>query len=129
MTALTTLRSSIATALANPTVWNVYAFPPASPTANSVIVQPDDPYVVPSNNTNAGISPMANFKITGIVPMFDNQGNLGDIEAFMVAIFNKLASSSIVFNVQSVSAPAVLPVDAGQMLASDISISTLTSWS
>lgn len=129
MTALTTLRSSIATALANPTVWNVYAFPPASPTANSVIVQPDDPYVVPSNNTNAGISPMANFKITGIVPMFDNQGNLGDIESFMVAIFNKLASSSIVFNVQSVSAPAVLPVDAGQMLASDISISTLTSWS
>jgi len=129
MTALTTLRSSIATALANPTVWNVYAFPPASPTANSVIVQPDDPYVVPSNNTNAGISPMANFKITGIVPMFDNQGNLGDIETFMVAIFNKLASSSIVFNVQSVSAPAVLPVDAGQMLASDISISTLTSWS
>ena len=129
MTALTTLRSSIATALANPTVWNVYAFPPASPTANSVIVQPDDPYVVPSNNTNAGISPMANFKITGIVPMFDNQGNLGDIESFMVAIFNKLATSSIVFNVQSVSAPAVLPVDAGQMLASDISISTLTSWS
>lgn len=127
--ALTTLRSTLATALSNPTVWNVYAFPPASPTANSVVIQPDDPYVAPTNNQYSSISPMANFIITGIVPMFDNQGNLADIETFMVGIFNKLADSGLSIKVGTLSAPTVLPVDAGQMLSSQMSISILTTWS
>ncbi len=127
--ALTTLRSTLATALTNDGVWSVFAYPPASPIANSVIVQPDDPYLEPSNNQYNSISPMANFKITAIVPMFDNQGNLADIETFMVAVFNKLSASSLSIRVGTLSAPTVLPVDAGQMLASELSISILTTWS
>jgi hypothetical protein len=129
MVAVTALRSTIAAAIANDGVWSVFSFPPASPIANSVIVQPDDPYIEPQNNLQAAISPMANFKLTMIVPMFDNQGNLADIESFMVALFNKLASSSLNFRVGSMSAPSVLAVDAGQMLSSDLSVSILTSWS
>ena len=129
MVAVTALRSTIAAAIANDGVWSVFSFPPASPIANSVIVQPDDPYIEPQNNLQATISPMANFKLTMIVPMFDNQGNLADIESFMVALFNKLASSSLNFRVGSMSAPSVLAVDAGQMLSSDLSVSILTSWS
>ena len=97
--AVTTLRSTIATAIANPSVWQVFSFPPASPLANSVIIQPDDPYLEPSNNTQNAISPMANFKLTMIVPLFDNNGNLQDIETYMVQLFNLLAASSLSFRV------------------------------
>ena len=129
MVAVTALRSTIAAAIANDGVWSVFSFPPASPIANSVIVSPDDPYIEAQNNLQATISPMANFKLTMIVPMFDNQGNLADIETFMVDLFNKLASSSLNFRVGTMSAPSVLAVDAGQMLSSDLSVSILTSWS
>jgi len=128
-TSITTLRATLATALTNTSNWSVFSYPPVSPIANSVIVQPDDPYIEPTNNQPNTVGPTANFKITMVVPMFDNQGNLGDIETFMVAVFNKLATSSLSVRVQSISAPTVLGVDAGQMLSADISISIITDWS
>ena len=127
--AITTLRANLATALANAGVWNTYSFPPPTITANSVIVVPDDPYVTPSNNTYATISPMANFKIILTVPMLDNHGNLNGIETLAVAVFNKLATSNIVMNVGSMSAPTVLDVQSGTLLTADFRISILTSWS
>ena len=129
MVAITALRSSIAAAVANPSVWQVFAFPPATVLANSVVIQPNDPYIEPQNNQWNTISPLANFKISVVVPMYDNQGNLADIESYLVQLFNLLSASSISFRIGSVSAPAVLPVDAGQMLAADITVSVLTSWS
>ena len=45
--ALTTLRTTIATTLVDNSLWQVFAFPPASVLANSVIVAPDDPYLTP----------------------------------------------------------------------------------
>jgi hypothetical protein len=129
MVAITALRSSIAAAVANPSVWQVFAFPPATVLANSVVIQPNDPYIEPQNNQWNTISPLANFKISVIVPMYDNQGNLADIESYLVQLFNLLSASSISFRIGTVSAPAVLPVDAGQMLAADITVSVLTSWS
>ena len=129
MTAVTALRSTIASALGNPTVWDVFAYPPASPVANSVILSPDDPYLEPQNNDYSTIAPLANFKITCIVPMYDNQGNLNGIEDFMVQVFNKLYSSNLDISVKSWSAPTVLGDEVGRMLAADLSFSILTSWS
>jgi hypothetical protein len=126
--AITTLRSTIATALTNAGVWDVFSYPPSTPLANSVIVAPSDPYITPSNNAQAGIAPLVNFKIIMTVPMFDNQGNLAGIESTIVAVFNKLAASSIVLNVTSVSAPSVLSVASGELLTADITISILSSW-
>jgi hypothetical protein len=128
-TSITTLRATLATALSNDGVWSTFSFPPASPIANSVIISPDDPYIDPQNNQYSSISPQANFKITMIVPLFDNQGNLGDIESLIVAVFNKLSASTLSVIVQSVSAPTTSPNDTGQMLMSELSISILTSWS
>jgi hypothetical protein len=126
---ITTLRASLATALANSNVWNTYSFPPPTITANSVIVAPADNYITPSNNTNAGISPLANLKIIMTCPMLDNQGNLAGIETMACAVFNKLAASSIPMNVGSMSAPTVLSVQSGDLLTADFNISVLTSWS
>ena len=129
MPAITTLRSSIATALADNTKYSVFAFPPATPIANSVIVTPDDPYIVPSNNDYTAISPMANFRLTILVPLLDNEGNLAGIETDIIRVFALLEASSIVFNVGSVSAPSVLSIASGDLLTCDIAISTLTEWS
>jgi hypothetical protein len=129
MPAITTLRASIATALTDNTKWSVFSYPPATPIANSVIITPADPYIVPNNNTYSTISPMANFKISILVPLLDNEGNLAGIETDIVRVFQLLAASSIVFNVGSISAPSVLSIASGDLLTCDIAISTLTEWS
>ena len=127
--AITTLRSTIAAALANNSVWSTFSFPPSTIVANSVVVAPADPYITPSNNSQAGISPLANLKIIMTVPMFSNEGNLQGIEETIVAVFGLLAASSIVFNVTAVTAPSVLTLPSGDLLTSDLQIYVLTSWS
>jgi len=76
MAAITTLRSTLATALTNNGVWSTFSFPPATLLANSVVVTPGDPYITPNNNSQTSIAPLANFKILMTTPAFDNQGNL-----------------------------------------------------
>ena len=126
--AVTTLRSTIATALSNPTVWQVFSFPPASPLANSVVVEPDDPYIVPSNNQHITVAPLANFRLKLYLPLLDNQGSLQDMETFIVDVFTKLAASSLNYNIGSVSGVSV-DSTAGDMLTTEIRLSLLTSWS
>jgi hypothetical protein len=126
--AVTTLRSTIATALSNPTVWQVFSFPPASPLANSVVVEPDDPYIVPSNNQHITVAPLANFRIKLYLPLLDNQGSLQDMETFIVGVFTKLAASSLNYNIGSVSGVSV-DTTAGDLLTTEIRVSLLTSWS
>jgi hypothetical protein len=129
MAAVTTLRGTLATALTNAGVWSVFSYPPATLLANSVVVTPSDPYLVPSNNTQITISPLANFRILMAVPAFDNQGNLKGMEDFIVAVVTKLAASSLVMNITSVSAPAITSAASGDLLTSEITVSILTSWS
>ena len=129
MTAITTLRSTIAAALVDNSLYQVFSFPPASPIPNSVIVTPADPYIEPNNNDRTSIAPMANFKISILVPLLDNEGNLAGIEADVVRVFQLLDASSIVFNVGAVSAPSVISVPSGDLLTCDIAVSTLTEWS
>ena len=126
--AVTTLRSTIATAFSNPTVWQVFSFPPASPLANSVVVEPDDPYIVPSNNQHITVAPLANFRLKLYLPLLDNQGSLMDIEEFIVGVFTKLAASTLNYNIGSVSGVSV-DTTAGDLLTAEIRLSILTSWS
>ena len=126
---ITTLRADIATILTNAGVWNTFSFPPPTILANSVIVAPSDPYLTPSNNSQNTLLAQASFKIIMTVPMLDNQGNLAGIEDTIVAVFNKLANSSLVFNVGTVSAPAILDVASGALLTSDLNITVLVNWS
>jgi hypothetical protein len=128
--AVTTLRSTLAAALTNAGVWQVFSYPPASPIANSLIIQPDDPYIEPSNNIYSSVAPKVNFRLVMIVPMLDNQGNLNGIEDFAVGVFNKLASiTTLKISVGNISAPNVLSASAGEMLSADMTISIMTTWS
>ena len=127
--AITTLRSTLATDLTNAGVWSVFSFPPATLLANSVVVTPGDRYIVPSNNDYTSIAPLANFKILMTTPAFDNQGNLAGMETFILAVVTKLNASSLVLNISSISAPAIVNAASGDLLVSEITVSILTSWS
>jgi hypothetical protein len=126
--AITTLRTTLATALVNNAKWQTFAFPPATVLANSVIVSPDDPYLTPNNNKQISVAPMANFKIIMTVPLFDNEGNLNGIEDTVCSVFALLAASSLVCNVSAVSAPSILNAASGDLLSCEMSVSILTRW-
>jgi hypothetical protein len=121
-----TLRQQLADMIANPGVWTVYAYPPPTPTANSISVTPDEPYVEINNNTTS-LSLTARFKLHICVPLLDNQGNLGVIEDFILALVPKIDHTYI--NISAVSQPKILSIPTGDLLTSDVSIELLTSWS
>jgi hypothetical protein len=127
--AITTLRGTLATDLANAGVWSTFSFPPATLLANSVVVTPGDPYLTPSNNDYITIAPLANFKILMTTPAFDNQGNLAGMENFILAVVTKLAASSLTLNISTISAPAIVNAASGDLLVSEITVSILTEWS
>ena len=129
MAAISTLRGTLATALTNNGVWSTFSFPPETLLANSVVVTPSDPYITPNNNSQTAIAPLANFKILMTKPAFDNQGALIGMEDFIVAVVTKLAASTLVYNISSVSAPAITNAASGDLLTSEITVSILTSWS
>jgi hypothetical protein len=125
---ITTLRATLAAVLVDNTKYQVFAFPPATVLANSVIVSPDDPYLTPNNNGQISISPMANFRIVITTMLYDNEGNLNGIEDFVCGVFAKLAASSLVYNVSAISAPSILNAASGDLLSCEMSVSILTSW-
>ena len=129
MSAITTLRGTIATALSSASVWSVFSFPPATPIAISCVISPDDPYITPNNLGYTSVAPLVNFKITLIKPLFDNQGNLNGMEDYILELWNKLAASTLKYNIGEVSTPAVMNLASGDMLACDVKLSILSSWS
>jgi hypothetical protein len=127
-TPITTLRTTLATALVDNTRYQVFSFPPATVLANSVIVSPADEYITPSNNQHITISPMANFRLIITTALFDNEGNLNGIEDFVCRVFKKLSQSSLTYNVGAISAPSILNAASGELLSCEMSVSILTSW-
>ena len=127
--AISTLRATIAASLVDNSLWSVFSFPPSTPIVNSLVLSPADPYVTPNNNSYNTIAPLANFNINIFVPLLDNEGNLNGIEEMLVAVFNKLAASSIVYNVGDTSAPSVLSAASGDLLTCSMQVQILSSWS
>ena len=126
---ITTLRTTLATALVDNSKYQTFAFPPATVLANSVIVSPADEYIVPTNNQHISVSPMANFRLVITTPLYDNEGNLNGIEDFVCSVFAKLAASNLSYNVSAISAPSILNAASGDLLSCEMSVSILTSWS
>jgi hypothetical protein len=129
MSAISTLRGTIAAALSDNAVWQVFSFPPASPLANSIVIEPGDPYIEPSNDHYKTVKPKVNFKLIVMAPMFDNRGNLINIEDFYLNIVNKLEASNLAYSLGTFSAPAVLTGTAGELLTGQVTISILSDWS
>ncbi len=127
--AITTLRSTLATALTNAGVWSTFSFIPPTPIANSVVIVNDDPFIVVQSGQKTGIAPIARYRVYGLVPMLDNQGNQINIEDFIVAIFAKLAAATLTMTIGSFSAPAILETAAGNLLQTEVGVEIISSWS
>jgi len=120
-----TLRADLATMIANPGVWDVYAFPPPTPTAYSVSITPNDPYVLLINN-NPTQANTVRFTLHICVPLLDNRGNLAGIEDFLLALIPKIDHTYI--NISSVSQPKILSIQSGDLLTCEVSIEILSTW-
>jgi hypothetical protein len=127
--AITTLRTALATALTNNGVWSTFSYIPQTPIANSVLVVNDDPFIVVQSGQKTAIAPVARYRIYGLVPMLDNQGNQVNIEDFIVAIFAKLSAAALTMTVGSFSAPAILETPAGNLLQTEVGVEIISSWS
>ena len=126
---ITTLRSSLASDLANAGVWSVFSYPPQAPIANSVVIMPDEPYCVVNSNQKVVIQPTARFKVLLLVPLLDNQGNLNSIETFMVQLMTKLNASTKIIHIGNFSAPGIIETPAGNLLQAELPIEIISSWS
>jgi hypothetical protein len=129
MSAISTLRGTIAAALSDNAVWQVFSFPPATPLVNSIVVEPGDPYIEPSNDHYKTVKPKVNFKLIVLAPMLDNQGNLINIEDYYLNIVNKLEASELAYSIGTFAPPRVLNGTPGEMLAGEVTISILSDWS
>jgi hypothetical protein len=127
---ITTLRGTLKTALTNAGVWDVYSYPLPTPTANSITIAPDEPYIRVQSNQKLAIAPVVRFKLLLAVPLFDNQGNLTQIEDYIVALMAKMAAATtLTIHVGDFSAPGILETPSGNLLQTELPIEIITGWS
>ena len=127
--AITTLRSTLATALANTAVWTVFNHVPEIPIANSLVIANDDPYILVNSNVKTAIAPTVRFKLFLLVPVMDNLGSQTKLEDYYLAVMQKLAASGLTINITSFSAPAILETPSGNLLQSEAGLEIISSWS
>jgi hypothetical protein len=127
--AITTLRSTLATALANVGVWTVFNHVPEIPLSNSLVIANDDPYILVNSNVKTAIAPTVRFKLFLLVPVMDNLGSQTKLEDYYLAVMQKLAASGLTINITSFSAPAILETPSGNLLQSEAGLEIISSWS
>ena len=121
-----TVRAAVAAQLTNDTEWSTFAFPPAVPQPLSVVIEPDDPYIV-STNGKSSLHAMIRLRARMYVPLLDNQGNLEQLER--IASLVRLAIVDATQNVGDLSQPQVLDIETGALLTAYFPFETLAEWS
>ena len=120
-----TARRTLASQLANNVAWSTFSYPPAVPQANSVVIEPDDPYIVSTNN-QASLSARMRVRVRLYIPLFDNEGNLAGIEDMAQAVRIRILDATQ--NCGDLSAPAVFTSDTGDLLTAYFPVELLTEW-
>jgi hypothetical protein len=117
------VRTDLATAITDNAKWQTFAYPPDSPTANSVIITPGSPWVQPLTVGNKAVT--VAYRIKVCVNTADNQGELTKLEDFVTDILDLLPSWTIF---KSVSAPQELQVGTAYLTVSDIDLEVAVSF-
>ena len=121
-----TVRAAVAAQLTNDTEWSTFAYPPAVPQPLSVVLEPDDPYIV-STNGKSSLHAMIRLRARMYVPLLDNQGNLEQLERLATLV--RLAIIDATQNVGDLSQPQALVLDTGDLLTAYFPFETLAEWS
>lgn len=126
MSTFSTARDALAAQLTAATTYSVHSYPQAIPQALSVQFTPDDPYVV-STNQKQNLTAMMRLKVELFTPIFDNQGNLEQIET-MAAKVRDLINDNVQ-NIGDLSAPRVISMETGDLLTAYFPVEVLVNWS
>lgn len=126
MSTFSTARAALAAQLAANTTYSTFAYPQAIPQALSIQIVPDDPYVV-STNQKRGLTAMMRVRVEMFAPMFDNQGNLEQIETMAAKVRSLILDNTQ--NCGDLSEPRVVSLETGDLLTAYFPVEVLVNWS
>jgi hypothetical protein len=117
MSSFTDVRSTIATAIAEPTVYNTTAYPLPVPMPNTVCVLPADPYITPSTIGRTSFD--MNFRLECYANTADNEADLAVMENIIETVLNLIPDYVVIDNV---TAPDIYSAGSTILTRSDIAI-------
>jgi len=121
-----TARNTLAAQLTNNAAWSTFSYPPAVPQVNSVVLEPDDPYIA-NTNQKSGLSCRLRFRVRLYAPLFDNQGNLAQIEDLAQQVRVRIIDATQ--NCGDLSQPQVMSIETGDLLTAYFPVEILSEWS
>lgn len=126
MSTFSSARDALAVQLVANTTYSVFAYPQPVPQALSVQIVPDDPYIV-STNQKYSLTATMRVRVEMFTPIFDNQGNLEQLEAMATKVRSLIADSTQ--NIGDLSAPRVVSLETGDLLTAYFPVEILVNWS
>lgn len=126
MSTFSTTRNALAAQIAANSTYSAFAYPQPIPQALSVQLSPADPYIVNTNNQKS-LNCMMRLNVEMFTPIWDNQGNLEQLETIATTVRNLINES--VQTVGDLSAPRVVSLETGDLLTASFTVELLTSWS
>lgn len=126
MSTFSSARDALAVQLVANTTYSVFAYPQPVPQALSVQIVPDDPYIV-STNQKYGLKAMMRVRVEMFTPIFDNQGNLEQLEAMAMKVRSLISDKTQ--NIGDLSAPRVVSLETGDLLTAHFPVEVLVNWS
>lgn len=126
MSNFATARTALASQIASATTYNVFSYPQPIPQALSVQLTPDDPYTEDTNQ-KATLATKLRLRIEIFVPIWDNQGNLEQLETIAQTIRPKILDATQ--NCGNLTAPRVVSLETGDLLTASFPVEILTNWS
>lgn len=122
---LQTARTDLAAILTNDAAWSTFPFPPPIPQADSVVLEPDDPYIM-SSNAKVSLDCRMRLKVRLYVRLMDNAANLDQLETLAAAVRHRMYEH--LWNVGDLTQPQAVELDTGTLLTAYFPIEILTEW-
>lgn len=121
-----TARNALAAQLSHAGTYSTFAYPPPIPQVNSVVLEPGDPYIVSTNNKYS-LAATLRFNVRMYVPLFDNQGNLAQLETLAADVRSRILDATQ--NCGDLSQPQVVSLETGDLLTAYFPTEIIENWS
>lgn len=126
MSTFSTARAALAAQLAHNTAYSTFAYPQPIPQALSVQIVPDSPYTEDTNQ-NYNLLTKLRLRIEIYVPIFDNQGNLEQLETLAADVRTRILDATQ--NCGNLSQPQIVSMETGDLLMAYFPVEILVNWS
>lgn len=117
MSGFTEIREYLAEALADDSQYQTFAFPPMTPMANSIAIEPGSPWVEP---LTIGKGVMVNWTLKMYANVMDNQNDLVTLENMVTTVLANIPAGTAF---SEVSQPNVIDLTTNLLTTCDITLS------